>query len=117
MPATTSSRASSDNSSGGRAGRIRWTSLPVFSTTLTISPSRLFADAVHPTHEVRPAGCWAPKDAKVALEQTSGRQRLNIHGAIDLETGTTRMIEATTIDALSTIALLMAIAYRHATSW
>jgi hypothetical protein len=20
----------------------------------------LFADAVHPTHEVRPAGCWAP---------------------------------------------------------
>jgi hypothetical protein len=37
----------------------------------------LFADAVHPTHDVRPAGCWAPKDAKVALEQTSGRQRLN----------------------------------------
>ena len=62
----------------------------------------LFADAVHPTHEARPAGCWAPKDAKVALEQTSGRQRLNIHGAIDLETGATRMIEATTIDALST---------------
>ena len=49
----------------------------------------------------RPAGCWAPKDAKVALEQTSGRQRLNIHGAIDLETGATRMIEATTIDALA----------------
>ena len=41
----------------------------------------LFADAVHPTHEVRPAGCWAPKDMKVAVEQTSGRQRLNIHGA------------------------------------
>ena len=69
----------------------------------------LFADAAHPTHEVRPAGCWAPKDAKVALEQTSGRQRLNIHGAIDLETGATRMIEATTIDALSSIALLIAI--------
>jgi transposase len=52
---------------------------------------------VHPTHEARPAGCWAPKDAKVALEQTSGRQRLNIHGAIDVETGATRMIEATTV--------------------
>ena len=73
----------------------------------------LFADAVHPTHEVRPAGCWAPKDAKVALEQTSGRQRLNIHGAIDLETGATRMIEATTIDALSSIALLIAITLRY----
>ena len=22
----------------------------------------LFADAVHPTHAVRPVGCWAPKD-------------------------------------------------------
>ena len=75
----------------------------------------LFADAVHPMHEVRPAGCWAPKDAKVALEQTSGRQRLNVHGAIDLETGATRMIEATTIDALSSIALLIAITLMYPT--
>jgi transposase len=44
--------------------------------TLGDDEAVLFADAVHPTHEVRPAGCWAPKDAKVALEQTSGRQRL-----------------------------------------
>src|SRR5437016_7713541 len=66
--------------------------------TLGDDEAVLFADAVHPTHEVRPAGCWAPKDAKVAIEQTSGRQRLNIHGAIDLETGATRMIEATTIE-------------------
>jgi len=70
-------------------------------------------DAVHPTHEVRPAGCSAPKDQKVVVEQTSGRQRHNIHGAIDLETGKTRMIEVTTVDALSTIALLMAIAYMY----
>ena len=83
--------------------------------TLGDDEAVLFADAVHPTHEARPAGCWAPKDAKVALEQSSGRQRLNIHGAIDLETGATRMIEATTIDALSTIALLMAIALMYPT--
>ena len=83
--------------------------------TLGDDEAVLFADAVHPTHAVRPTGCWAPKDAKVALEQSSGRQRLNIHGAIDLETGATRMIEATTIDALSTIALLMAIALMHPT--
>src|ERR1700755_1190165 len=83
--------------------------------TLGDDEAVLFADAVHPTHAVRPAGCWAPKDAKVALEQSSGRQRLNIHGAIDLETGATRMIEATTIDALSTIALLMAIALMYPT--
>ena len=69
----------------------------------------LFADAVHPTHAVRPVGCWAPKHTPVAVEQTSGRQRLNIHGAIDLETGRTRMIEAATVNAISTIMLMRAI--------
>src|SRR5450756_2970521 len=69
----------------------------------------LFADAVHPTHAARPAGCWAPSQEKLAIEQTSGRQRINIHGAINLETGQTRMIEALTIDAASTIRLLQSI--------
>ncbi len=69
----------------------------------------MFADAVHPTHGARPMGCWAPKETKVAVDQTSGRQRLNIHGAIDLETGKTRMLDVVTVDAMSTIALLMAI--------
>jgi len=36
-----------------------------------------FADAVHPTHAVRPVGCWAPKEPPVAVEQSSGRDRLN----------------------------------------
>ena len=66
----------------------------------------IFVDAVHPTHATRPVGCWAPKEQKLAIEQTSGRERINIHGAIDLETGQTRMIEAETIDAISTIRLL-----------
>jgi transposase len=66
----------------------------------------LFMDAVHPTHAARPVGCWAPSRENLAIEQTSGRQRINIHGAIDLETGQTRMIEAETIDAMSTIRLL-----------
>ena len=69
----------------------------------------LFADAVHPSHAARPAGCWAPKEETLAIEQTSGRQRLNIHGAIDLESGQTRMVEVETVDALSTIKLLEAI--------
>ena len=69
----------------------------------------MFADAVHPTHAVRPVGCWAPKDMPVAITQTSGRHRLNIHGAINLETGNTRMLEVVTVNAISTIMLLMAI--------
>ena len=55
------------------------------------------------------SGRWVPSQEKLAIEQTSGRQRINIHGAIDLETGQTRMIEALTIDAASTIRLLQSI--------
>jgi transposase len=66
----------------------------------------LFGDAVHPTHAARPVGCWAPKEEKLAIEQTGGRERINIHGALNLETGETRMIEVETVDAASTIKLL-----------
>src|SRR5450759_1043139 len=69
----------------------------------------LFVDAVHPTHAARPAGCWAARHEKLAIEQTSGRQRINIHGAVNLETGQTRMIEVETVDAASTIRLLESI--------
>ena len=76
---------------------------------LSADEAVIFVDAVHPTHAVRPVGCWAPKDTPVAVEQSSGRNRLNIHGAVDLETGKTVMKDVTTVDAVSTIALLAAI--------
>jgi hypothetical protein len=59
----------------------------------------IFADAVHPTHAVRAVGCWAPKEVPVAVEQSSGRDRLNIHGAVDLETGQTIMKDVLTVEA------------------
>ena len=77
--------------------------------SLTEQESVLFVDAVHPTYTTRPTGCWASKDETLAIEQTSGRQRINIHGAINLETGETRIVEAESVDALSTIKLLSSI--------
>ena len=56
------------------------------------------------------------KDEHLAIEQTTGRQRLNIHGAIDLETGRTKMIEAEAIDAASTIKLLAGIEALYSTT-
>ena len=76
---------------------------------LSADEAVIFADAVHPTHAVRPVGCWAPKEVAVAVDQSSGRDRLNIHGAIDLETGQTIMKDVLSVDALSTILLLTAI--------
>ena len=76
---------------------------------LSAAEAVIFADAAHPTHTVRPVCCWAPKDEPVAVEQSSGRDRLNIHGAINLETGQTIMQDVLTVDALSTIMLLTTI--------
>src|SRR5664279_5301271 len=76
---------------------------------LSADEAVIFADAVHPTHAVRPVGCWAPKETPVAVEQSSGRDRLNIHGAIDLETDQTIMKDVLSVDALSTVLLLTAI--------
>ena len=73
----------------------------------------VFGDAVHPTHQVRPAGCWAPKDHAVAITPSSGRDRVNIHGAIDLETGKTQMLEVPTVNAQTTILLFIAILAAH----
>lgn len=69
----------------------------------------LFGDAVHPTHSVRPSGCWGSSEESLAVEQTSGRQRMNIHGAIDLETGQTQILDVETVDAQSTLQLLASI--------
>ena len=83
--------------------------------TLDPDEAVMFADAVHPTHMARAIGCWAPKKVDIAIAQSSGRDRLNIHGAINLETGETRMIDALTVNAESTIALLSAIEIHNPT--
>ena len=65
-----------------------------------------FADAVPPEYQSRPAHGWVRKGDKVALRRTSGRQRLNLHAALNLETFHCPLVEAERIDAASTIALL-----------
>ncbi len=69
----------------------------------------VYVDAVHPTHQCKPSGRWMPRGERCALPAASGRDRLNLHGAIDLETGQTRIIDVQTVDAASTIALFEAL--------
>ena len=73
----------------------------------------VFLDAVHPTHQVRPVGCWARKDVVAAVQQTTGRDRLNIHGAINLETGHTQILAVETVNGESFIKLLGEIEASH----
>ena len=66
----------------------------------------LFLDAVHPEYQSRPAHGWFPKDQKTAIKTTSGRKRLNIHGALDLETFKFIFVEGERINAETTRQLL-----------
>jgi len=66
-----------------------------------------FADATHPQHNTQPAYGWILKGkAHDKLVKTnSGRQRLNLHGALNLKTHQTVVLSEDTIDATSVIRL------------
>lgn len=66
----------------------------------------LFIDAVHPEHNTMAAYGWIRRGVKKELKTNSGRQRLNLHGAINAETHEVTVIESTTVNQDSTIELL-----------
>ena len=67
-----------------------------------------FADAVHPEYQVKPAFGWFKKQkgAPIAIKTTPSRERLNIHGAINLENFHVPFVTADRINSHSSIALL-----------
>ena len=76
----------------------------------------LFIDAVHPEHNTMAAYGWIKKGQKRHLPTNSGRQRLNLHGAINIETMEMTVIESDTINRDSTVQLLSMLdkKYEHA---
>lgn len=69
----------------------------------------LFLDAVHPEHNTLAAYGWIKRGEKRELKTNSGRERLNLHGAINAESHQVTIIESETVNAESTIDLLNAI--------
>ena len=69
----------------------------------------LFGDAVHPEHNTLAAYGWIKRGQRRELKTNSGRQRLNLHGAINAETYHVTLIESETVNADSTLNLLTAI--------
>ena len=64
-----------------------------------------FIDGVHPTHNVKPAFGWILKSEKKAVRSNTGRQRININGALCLNKKEILFQESKTINAQSTISL------------
>jgi transposase len=66
----------------------------------------LYMDGVHPQHNTMLAYGWIKKGQDNLIKSNTGRQRININGALDAETHAVITREDERINALSTIALL-----------
>ena len=75
----------------------------------------VFSDAVHPEHQSRPAHGWFPKVQKTALKASSGRKRLNIQGALNLETFQFTFVEGEKINAQTTKQMLEKLEHNNPT--
>ena len=73
----------------------------------------VFIDAVHPEHNALAAYGWIKRGSTRELKTNSGRQRLNLHGAINAETHEITVIESETVDSSSTINLFSAIENKY----
>jgi len=72
-----------------------------------------FADAVHPEYQTKPSYGWVKVGSNPAVTTTSGRGRVNIHGALNLETFDASFVEPTTVDGASAAQLLAKIEARN----
>lgn len=62
-----------------------------------------FTDGVHPTHNVQPAFGWIKKGVRKELPANTGRNRLNLSGAVDVISHKLIIQEDRTLNAESTI--------------
>jgi len=74
----------------------------------------LFVDAVHPTHNTMAAYGWIRKGTVRKIESNSGRDRLNLHGAINAETMDVTVIDSDTVNSDSTIDLIQVLDQKYA---
>jgi transposase len=74
----------------------------------------LFMDAVHPQHNTMAAYGWIKRGEKREIPTSSGRARLNLHGAMNAETYEATVIESETVDDDSTIQLLEVLEQKYA---
>ena len=82
-------------------------------TELGADEAVYFADAVHPEYQTKPAYGWVKAGSNPAVPTTAGRSRVNIYGAINLETCDAPFVEPTTVDGVSATQLLAKIEARN----
>ena len=74
-----------------------------------------FIDGVHPTHNTQLSHGWIRKGYRKEICSNTGRQRLNISGAVDLMEGKLHFQEDVMLNAQATIAFLKKVALAYPT--
>jgi transposase len=82
------------------------------SRRLQVNPCQAM-DAVHPEYQSKPAFSWVKKGTNPMLKTTSGCARVNIHGALNLETFDTPFVAPITVDGVSAVQFLAKIEARN----
>lgn len=77
--------------------------------SMKVGDKLYFMDGVHPQHNSMPAYGWLEKGKTREIRSNSGRQRLNLNGALSLEDYEVIIREDESINAQSTIKLLTAL--------
>lgn len=74
-----------------------------------------FLDSTHPQHNTNPAYGWIlkGKENDKYIKTNSGRERINLHGALNLKKHTAVVMEEKTIDHKSTLKLLRRLKRTH----
>ena len=65
-----------------------------------------FMDGVHPMHNSQPAFGWIRKGQDRVIKSNTGRQRINLNGAYNLEDNSVVIQEAEMINSQSTVSLM-----------
>ena len=68
---------------------------------------------MHPEYQTKPAFGWVKVGSNPAVLSTAGRGRVNIHGAVNIESFDAPFVEPTTVDGVSAAQLLAKIEARN----
>ena len=74
-----------------------------------------FLDATHPTHNTRPSYGWILKGQEKLIKSNTGRNRLNLNGALNAKTHEVVIREDKSVNSISTINLLGVLLNKHPT--
>lgn len=66
----------------------------------------LFMDAVHPSYNSMPAYGWIAKGERLEVSASTGRDRVNLNGALDAETHEAIVLECESVNAQAAVDLL-----------